>query len=583
MILCVLALGGATSAASFDPNVVTTLAGNGRPGIADGAAATATFLMPVALAFGSGGELYVVDEAAQRVRKIERGRVETIAGSGKVNGVAVVGGYKDGPALEARFNDPLGIAVSPTGDIFVADAGNHCIRKISAGVVTTIAGSPGRIEADGPAAIASFAAPHALAFDGDGRLYVADFGVGIRRVNPDGSVETIIKEPQGGQYFVSIAVRGAGKNVTLYASDLDRRYIVATPAENSVQMFDDGAIEETGSRPFLYRIADVGNDQFIATDVESSSIRIYRLRQPPFVGRESGPIVVGAAADDASETAGDLDGDYEHARFYDPLALAVRGGMVAVADTGNRKIRVMRLPDTRRSITGASIDELKRTNSSYRILYVGASYNFFSTSWDHSIAGILERKLNRARSELLLSKPVELATVRIDSANIGLQMQFVEEYVQPGQFDLIVFGDQPYYLQQNESVDGRDAIASAGKNVARLQKSFGPATKLAVFIYPEYAAYSFVDGLVPRELRRDQIGTAVRALTMESDAHQAEEFSSSASPVPVLDTLNVFAKLATTAGSKELWPIDESHESYRGRQVVAESLFQALRTIHPWR
>ncbi len=585
-ILSILPATIPVSIAASDRSLVSTLAGSGLPGIRDGTAAEATFLMPVALAYGARGEVYVVDEAAQRIRRIERNRVATVAGSGNLDssGVRVAGGYKDGPVSGARFSDPIGIAVSANGEIYVADSGNHCIRMISSGRVTTVAGSPGRTgQADGPANVASFAYPHALALDGDGRLYVADFGVGIRRINSDGSVETIIREPQGAQHFVSISAKGTGKNVTIYATDLERKYVVATLADNSIKLYDDAAIEKTGSQPLLYGIADVGNDQFIATDVNSSSIRIYRLPQPPFVGPVSGPIIVGAAADDSSATAGDVDGDYQRARFYDPLGLAVRGSMAVIADTGNRKIRIMQMPDTRRSITPASIDRIQRTNSSYRILYVGASYNFYATSWEGSVAGTLERQLNQDRVQLLLSKPVELETLRIDSANLGLQMQFVMEFCPPGQFDLIIFGDEPYYLIQDDNINGRDSTVSAGMSLSLLQTDFGKKTKLMVFVYPEYATYSFVDGLVARELRTDLIGSAARVETAESEARQITEFTASARPVPVLNSFAQFAKLNVAGEGKQLWPIDESHETYRGRQVVAEALFEALKKLHPWR
>src|ERR1700676_3232349 len=141
--------------------------------------------MPVAVAYGTHGEVYVADEAAQRIRKIENGRVETIAGSGALNslGLQVAGGYQDGPALTARCHDPNRSAVSQTGDGYMADSGNHCIRRISKGYVTTIAGSPDRkTQVDGPADVAAFSYPHGFSFDDDRVLYFAGFAVGMRQI-----------------------------------------------------------------------------------------------------------------------------------------------------------------------------------------------------------------------------------------------------------------------------------------------------------------------------------------------------------------------------------------------------------------
>lgn len=565
---------------------VWTLAGSGKLGIDDGPAARASFLMPVAVAYGPRGELYVADEAAQRVKKVENGVVETIAGSGPLDslGLHVAGGYQDGPALSARFDDPIALAVSPAGDVYVADSANHCIRRISRGFVTTVAGSPDRkTQADGPATSAAFSDPHGLAFDGDGILYVADFGAGIRRVSKDGGVTTIAKESLGSQRLVAISAVGHGPHVTLYADDLDGRFAVVHPSQKTIALYDDNDAEGGGSLRLLYGLAPVGDDQFLATDLKSSSIRVYRLPEPPFVGRVSGPIVVGAASDDASETAGDVDGDYESARFYDPLGLAVYGNSVAVADTGNRKIREVRMPQTRRSISLSNLDALQRTNAKYRILYIGSSYNFFGTSWDQSIAGILERELNTTRQKLGLTHDVEVETVRIDSANIGLQEDFVSEYVPPGAFDLIIFGNQAYFLGRNEPIDGHTGSEAAGIAIAKLQRLLGNRTKLLVFVYPEYAGDSFVDGIVAREVRGDQSGSAVRSQIVTASENIIERFKPFASPVPVYSSLDRFAALDATGQVKQLWPADGAHESAAGRRAAADGIYNVLEESRPWR
>jgi hypothetical protein len=122
---------------------VRTIAGSGKAGIADGPGASASFLMPSAIARGADGTLYVTDEAAQRVRAIHRdGSVETVAGSGEIaaDGLSVQGGYREGPALQAQFNRPNGIAVGGDGAVYISDRRNACIRKLEHGVVAPYAG-----------------------------------------------------------------------------------------------------------------------------------------------------------------------------------------------------------------------------------------------------------------------------------------------------------------------------------------------------------------------------------------------------------------------------------------------------------
>src|SRR4051794_40157834 len=127
---------------SADGNV-TTLAG-GSEGFADGVGTSASFNTPSALALGPDGNLYVADTGNNRIRKITpTGQVSTVAGDGTA-------GYVDGPAAQAQFNGPVGLAISPGDDIYVADTYNDVIRMITKeGEVTTIAGGGTPGYADG--------------------------------------------------------------------------------------------------------------------------------------------------------------------------------------------------------------------------------------------------------------------------------------------------------------------------------------------------------------------------------------------------------------------------------------------------
>ena len=147
---------------------MTTFAGQlGVSGMADGTGTGAQFNAPSGLAFDASGNLFVSDTGNSTIRKITpSGAVSTFAG------IAGSSGFADGAAGGAQFSSPLGIVVAPNGTVFVADSGNHCIRRISGGVVSTFAGSPqiwGNTDASGTNA--QFNGPVGLAFDCAGKSF----------------------------------------------------------------------------------------------------------------------------------------------------------------------------------------------------------------------------------------------------------------------------------------------------------------------------------------------------------------------------------------------------------------------------
>lgn len=165
---------------------VVPFAGTGQAGHRDGPKADARFNWPTDVAVAPDWTVYVADFGNNRLRVVSpEGRVRTLAGAGA--------GFADGTGEAARFSGPNGIALGPDGNLYVADAGNARIRRVTpGGAVTTIAGDGVRGLLDGPGLSARFAYPTGLAFDPDGRLYVVDrWAHCVRSVAADGAVTTV--------------------------------------------------------------------------------------------------------------------------------------------------------------------------------------------------------------------------------------------------------------------------------------------------------------------------------------------------------------------------------------------------------
>ena len=209
---------------------VYTFAGGVR-GFANGRMERARFDFPTAIAIDRAGNLFVADTHNHAIRRITPdGNVTTIAGR------AGVPGHSDGSASTALFWEPSGIAVGADGAIYVADTGNHVIRKIERGMVTTIAGAVSDIEpgeeyrpggySDSPAASAMFNFPMGLSYV-DGVLFIADTGNhAVRALTKSGTVVTLagsgeagFADGQPGVSMMNKPTSIAYRNNTLYIAD----------------------------------------------------------------------------------------------------------------------------------------------------------------------------------------------------------------------------------------------------------------------------------------------------------------------------------------------------------------------------
>jgi len=192
LVWALLAAGGGMYGA--EPLSVATLAGApGERGHVDGAGAAARFEYPTGVAAAADGAVYVADPGAGVIRRIAaNGQVSTVAGTPGQSGSA------DGTGSAARFNGPWSLAVGPDGTVAIADTFGHTIRRMTpAGVVTTLAGLAGQTGgADGTGSAARFNQPFGIAVDAAGVTWVADTGNHtIRRISPAGEVTTVAGLP----------------------------------------------------------------------------------------------------------------------------------------------------------------------------------------------------------------------------------------------------------------------------------------------------------------------------------------------------------------------------------------------------
>jgi sugar lactone lactonase YvrE len=305
--------------------VVRTIAGNARGGYIDGSNSIAGFVEPFGIAVAPDGVIYVTDGGSHRVRRITAdGRVETLAGG--------VRGFLDGVGTAARFDTPSGIAVDAAGVLYVADTGNHAVRRIAPdGAVQTLAGDGTPGDADGSAA--RFSGPVGLAVDAGGRVIVADtYNDRIRAIARDGTVSTLAGGPAPG-----------AEDGTAAEARFDTPCGVSVDAGGVIHVADTG----NGA---VRRIEPGGGVTTIAVEADGAPLRPIAVVDGDdgsiYVSDERGRIVeidrTGQTRTIAGGGLGFRDGTSADARFRRLAGLAWRGsGRLIVADAGNAYLRTV--------------------------------------------------------------------------------------------------------------------------------------------------------------------------------------------------------------------------------------------------
>ncbi len=334
------------------PRNIETVAGTGVEAFGGdgGPAAAAQLVQPTAVAVDAAGNLYVADFSGHRVRKMDAaGVITTAAGTGTSD---YRGDY--GPATSANIFFPFGVAVDSVGNLYVADTGNHSVRKVDrAGVITTVAGTgfAGYGGDGGPALSASLASPFGVAVDGVGNLYIADTGnQRVRRVDLSGNISTVVGTGSaafagdGGPAAsaalanpLGVAVDGAGN---VYIADTDNQRVrrvdhssgdISTVAgTGSTGFAGDGgpALSASLASPVGIALDGAGN-LYIADSVNQRVRRVDHLTS--IISTVAGTGDWGFAGDGGPGVSAILN--------Y-PLGVAVDGtGNLYIADTGNHRVR----------------------------------------------------------------------------------------------------------------------------------------------------------------------------------------------------------------------------------------------------
>jgi hypothetical protein len=327
--------------------VVSTYAGAvGILGSSNGTGTAANFGSPSGVAVDSSGNIYVADSTNNEIRKVAAGGVvTTLAGVATKNG----SGHADGTGGSAQFNNPYGVACDSAGNVYVADTNNNTIRKVtSGGTVTTLAGTAPVIgSADATGSSAEFFNPVGIAVDSSGNLFVADAdNCTIRKVTSGGTVTTFAGVASPGSddgtgtsarfwYPQSVSIDGSGN---LYVADVDNSTVrkIAPGAVVSTLAGSPKAAasnDGTGSAArFNYPYgADVNNSgNIIVADTQNDTIRNVT----------PGGVVTTIAGQPGSP--GSTDGTGTAARFNYPYSTAVdAAGNTYIADTVNNTIRKM--------------------------------------------------------------------------------------------------------------------------------------------------------------------------------------------------------------------------------------------------
>jgi sugar lactone lactonase YvrE len=433
-LIFLAALAGVSHAEDYS---ITSFAGNTNvtTGV-DGTGDAATFNSPYAIAIDAAKNLYVSDTVNNTIRKITPGRVVTT-----LAGAAGFLGATDAIGTAARFNSPVGLAVDTAGNVYVADSKNLTIRKITpTGAVTTLAGSPSQLGAtDGQGAAARFFLPYGVAVDAAGNVYVAEGGNHlIRKITPDGLVSTL----------AGTAMQAGFTNGTGGAARFDTPFGLSIDAAGNLYVADSGnnAIRKVTPAGVVTTVAGLSGP----AGALDGPVAVARFNQPRGVSIDAsgnlyvadygnsivrhitaGGIVTTLAGSPGLVGATNSVGTA--ARFYDPTGIVADGTTIYVADTTNNSIR-RGVPVSQAGLPVISVNPLNQVVSvgqavSFRVVAAGTgiSYTWLKNNLAIPGATAATYTINSAQAADVASYSVRVAGSdgAVDSAPATLSVEAI--------------------------------------------------------------------------------------------------------------------------------------------------------------
>jgi uncharacterized protein (TIGR03437 family) len=320
---------------------ITTVAGNGQRGAFsgdNGPATSAQLNGPLGVTVDAAGNLYIADSENNRIRKVSQGIITTVAGNGSLANLFSVG--DNGPATSAQLNSPYGVAVDAAGNLYIADSGYSRIRKVSYGIITTVAGNGtmGFSGDNGPATSAQLGMPAGVAVDAAGNLYIADsFNNRIRKVS-NGVITTVAgMGPSGDSAGGFSGDNGPATSAQLrnpqgVAVDAAGNLYIADSENNRIRKVSNGVITTVAGTSLSYPLGvavDAAGNLYIADDDHCDILRISN----GVIAVVGGNGMPGVTGDNGPATSAELS-------LPSGVALDATG-KVYIADWGNNRIRVL--------------------------------------------------------------------------------------------------------------------------------------------------------------------------------------------------------------------------------------------------
>ncbi len=359
--------GTATIMITYEPPfALQTVAGNLTAGfnLESGSGRASQLYTPETVALDGAGNLYIADKGNHRIRKVTRsGLISTVAGSGQL-GSSGDGGL----ATQAALNQPNGVAVDNAGNLYISDTNNHRIRKgTAAGIITTIAGTGGSGFSgdDGAATQAQLNTPVGIMLDGSGNLLIADAGNHrIRKLTLSTGIITTIAGSgygfggDGGQatqaqlnFPTSVA---KDQNGNLYISDTSNHQVRKVTTAGIISRFAGTGFSGFSGDGGQANLAQFSAPGGLAVDAAGN---LYVTDQNNNRVRKIAPngIITTAAGNGNTQSATDEGGTATNAALNAPAGVAVDGvGNLFIADTDNHRVVVVAAYKSAATVNGAS-------------------------------------------------------------------------------------------------------------------------------------------------------------------------------------------------------------------------------------